>query len=237
MGTNMRIIFQKLYRQQFLSDEEYSCLMDYADQLRSASPESYLLFYERFAAILSREYNTFIPRFAYGIDDFYDYLLNKPELIEDLKSNSLSIDSFPYFLHDYLEHTYPYGLNNSSILSHLQLITVDTKRMELPEPRQKDLVIKYESANPYKETGLKSHFDRIGRYSFVSRLQSIRYLRGSKASEDRIEFVAGDCLGGIFTNKAKSIYYYIFLTEDNTAKAQNACQVLNLALYGSYIEV
>ena len=233
----MRLIFRKLYRQQFLGDEEYRCLMEYADHLRSVSPESYLLFHDRFATILSRDYNTFIPRFAYGIDDFYDYLLNKPELIEDLKSNSLSINSFPNFLHDYLEYTYPYGFDNSTILSHLEIIQLDTKSLELPEPRQKDLVIKYESANPYKETGLKSHFERIGRFSFVSRLQSIRYLRGSKASEDRIEFVAGDCLGGIFTNKAKSIYYYIFLTEDNTVKAQNACHVLNLALYGSYIEV
>jgi hypothetical protein len=109
--------------------------------------------------------------------------------------------------------------------------------LELPEPRQKVLVYKYETANPYKETGLKSHFDRIGRYSFVSRLQSIRYLRGSKASEDKIELISGDCLGGIFTNKEKSIYYYIFLTENNALKAKNACRVLNLALYGSYVEV
>ncbi|PKM77264.1 MAG: hypothetical protein CVU90_08130 [Firmicutes bacterium HGW-Firmicutes-15] len=234
----MRIIFRKLYRQQALSEEEYSNLMHYAEKLRSSSPESYLLFYERFAAILYRDYNTFIPRFAYGIDDFYDCLLNNPQLTEDLKSNSISIGAFPLYLHDYLEYTYPYGLDNFTILTHLELMKFDNaSSLELPEPRQKALVYKYESANPYKETGLKSHFDRIGRYSFVSRLQSIRYLSGSKASEDKIELLSGDCLGGIFTNKEKSIYYYIFLTENNALKAQNACRVLNLALYGSYVEV
>lgn len=234
----MRVVLRKLYRQQALNEEEYSSLMYYAEKLRSTSPESYLLFYERFAAILKWDYNTFIPRFACGIDDFYNYLLNQPELIEVLKTDSLSIDAFPIRLHDYLKYTYPHGLDNSTILVHLELMRFDNARsLELPIARNRPLVIKYESANPYKETGLKSHFDRIGRYTFVSRLQSVRYLRGSKASEDRIEVVAGDCLGGIFTNKAKSIYYYIFLTEDNAVKARNACQVLNLALYGSYVEV
>ncbi|MDD3365397.1 MAG: hypothetical protein PHZ03_10485 [Syntrophomonas sp.] len=234
----MRLIFRKMYRQQALSEEEYSNLMRYADELRSTSPESYLLFYERFAAILYRDYNTFVPRFAYGIDDFYDYLINRPDLINELKNNTLSIDAFPLCLHDYLVYTYPGGLDTSTILSHLEFMKFDnTSSLELPEPRQKALVYKYESANPYKETGLKSHFDRIGRYSFVSRLQSIRYLRGNKASEDKIELISGDCLGGIFTNKEKSIYYYIFLTEDNALKARNACRVLNLALYGSYVEV
>jgi hypothetical protein len=234
----MRVIFRKLYRQQGLSEEEYSDLMKYTEELRSASPESYSLFYERFATILHRDYNTFIPRFAYGIDDFYDYLLSKLEFMEDLKNNALSIKAFPLYLHDYLEYTYPYGLDTSTILTHLELMKFDNfSSLELPEPRQKVLVYKYETATPYKETGLKSHFDRIGRYSFVSRLQSIRYLRGSKASEDKIELISGDCLGGIFTNKEKSIYYYIFLTENNALKAKNACRVLNLALYGSYVEV
>ncbi len=234
----MRIILRKLYRQQGLSEEEYSIVMRYAEELRSTSPESYLLFYERFATTLYQDYQSYLPRFAYGIDDFYDYLLNKPELMEDLKSNSLTIDAFPLCLHDYLEYTYPYGLDTSTILPHLELMKFDNANSrELPEPRQKVLVYKYESANPYKETGLKSHFDRIGRYSFVSRLQSIRYLRGSKASEDKIELLSGDCLGGIFTNKEKSIYYYIFLTENNALKARNACRILNLALYGSYVEV
>ena len=234
----MRVILRKLYRQQALSEEEYGNLMGYAEELRSTSPDSYVLFYERFAAILHRDYNTFIPRFAYGIDDFYDYLLNKPELVEELKSNALSIEAFPLCLHDYLKYTYPYGLDASAILPHLELMKFDnTKSLELPEPRQKVIVYKFESANPYKEIGLKSHFDRIGRYSFVSRLQSIRYLRGSKASEDKIELLSGDCLGGIFTNKEKSIYYYIFLTENNDLKARTACRVLNLALYGSDLEV
>jgi hypothetical protein len=230
----MRIIFNKLYRQQALNEEEYSNLMRYAEELGSSSPESYLLFYERFATILYQDYHSYLPRFAYGIDDFYDYFINRPELMEDLKNNSLSLDAFPLCLQDYLEYTYPDGLDASTILPQLELMKLDnTKSLDLPEPRQKALICKYESANPYKETGLKSHFDRIGHYSFVSRLQSIRYLRGNKANEDKIELLSGDCLGGIFTNKEKSIYYYIFLTETHVIKAQNACRVLNLALYGS----
>lgn len=233
----MRIIFRKLYRQQALSPEEYGILMQYAEDLRTASPESYMLFSERFAAILYRDYNTFLSRFAYGMDDFYDYLLNNPKLRDTLKNNYLSIDDFPFYLHDYLEYTYPNGLINSTIITHLQLMPGENeKSLDLPEPRRKDLICKYESGNPYKETGLKSHFERIGRYSFVSRLQSIRYLRGNKANEDKIELLSGDCLGGIFTNKEKSIYYYIFLTEDNSLKASNACRILNMALYGSNIE-
>lgn len=53
----MRIIFNKVYRQQALNEEEYSILMLYAEELRSTSPESYLLFYERFATILYQDYH------------------------------------------------------------------------------------------------------------------------------------------------------------------------------------
>jgi hypothetical protein len=226
-----------LYRQQTLTEEEYSNLMGYAEELRTTSPESYLLFYERFAAILHRDYNTFIPRFAYGIDDFYDYLINKPDLINELENKNLSMDAFPVYLHEYLEYTYPDEITASSILPQLALVkAANSTDINLPQPRQRALICKYESANPYKEIGLKSHFDRIGRYSFVSRLQSVRYLRGRKASEDKIELLSEDCLGGIFTNKEKSIYYYIFLTENDAVKSRNACRALNLALYGSYVE-
>ena len=233
----VRVIVRKLYRHQALADQRYGNLMHYAEDLRNSSPQSYALFYERFAAILYQDYHTYLPRFAHGIDDLYEYLLNNPNLVAEIKANSFSVDRYPSYLHEYLHFSYPDGMMAASILPTLDFIKPDNDIFfNLPKPRSKSLICKYESGNPYKEKGLKSHFDRIGSYSFVSRLQSIRYLRGSKASEDRIELISGDCLGGIFTNKEKSIYYYIFLTENDPAKALNACRVLNGALYGNYVE-
>lgn len=233
----MRAILRKLYRHQALDDEEYSSLMNYADDLCHSSPESYALFYERFAALLFQDHYTYLPRFAYGSDDFYDFLLKNPDLLEDMRTNSLPLDLFPAHLHEYLRFAYGDRIEASSVHSRLEFIKPDhSSAFCLPEPRSKNIIIKYEGANPFKEIGLKSHFDRIGRYSFVSRLQSVRYLRGNKAREDKIEVVADDCLAGIFTNKEKSIYYYIFLTEKDPCKALHACQVLNEALYGSYTE-
>jgi hypothetical protein len=55
-------------------------------------------------------------------------------------------------------------------------------------------------------------------------------LTRNKAHADKIDFVGPDRLGGIFTNKQKSIYYYIYLTEQNEVKARNACRILHLAL-------
>lgn len=233
----MRPILRKLYRRQALNNEEYSLLMNYAEDLRHSSPYSYGLFYERFAMLLFQDYYTYLPRFAYGSDDFYDFLLHNSDILEELRNNSLPVDMFPAHLHEYLRFTYGDDIEASSVLSRLESIKPDKSNiLNLPEPRRKNVICKYEGANPYKEIGLKSHFDRIGRYSFVSRLQSVRYLRGNKAREDKIEVVSDDCLAGIFTNKEKSIYYYIFLTESDPAKAANACKVLNEALYGEYAE-
>jgi len=233
----MRVIFRKLYCHQSLNEGEYGRLMQYVDELLAVSPESYMLFYDRFAAILYLDYHTYLPRFAYGIDDVYNYLLNNPSLINELKTKPLSIDQFPSYMHEYLAYAYPNNIDASSILPQLEFMKPNnTESFDLPEPRRKTLICKYEEANPFKEIGLKTHFDRIGHYSFVSRLQSVRYLRNNKANEDKIEVVSGDCLGGIFTNKEKSIYYYIFLTENDNAKALNACRVLNQALYGNYAE-
>lgn len=230
----MREILRKLYRHQNIDEAEYAALMDYADELRTTSPESYQLFYQRFATILFLDYYTYLPRFAHGPDDLYNYLVSNPAILAALKIGPLAIDSFPPHLREYLQWSYPEGQVIGSLLPALDFITTDNAvSFALPSPRRRNLICKYEEANPYKELGLKSHFDRIGRYSFVSRLQSVRYLRGSKASEDKIETVSSDCLGGVFTNKEKSIYYYIFLTEADDIKAGNACQFLNQALYGN----
>jgi hypothetical protein len=231
----MRPIFRKLYRHQILSDEEYSALMHYAEDLRASSPQSYALFYERFALLLFQDHYTYLPRFAYGMDDFYNFILKNPDLIEELRSNALPLERFPRQFHEYLRFAYGEKVKPAAVLPRLEFMQTDnTDGFDLPEPRRKGIICKYEGANPYKEIGLKSHFGRISRYSFVSRLQSVRYLRGNKAREDKIEVLGADCLGGIFTNKEKSIYYYIFLTEQDLTKANNACRVLNEALYGNY---
>lgn len=229
----MRSILRKLYRGQDLNDEEYTSLTGYADELRANLPYSYQLFYERFAPILHRDYRVHLPRFYFGIDDVYDYLLSHPELIARLRTEPLDTALFPDHLHEYLLSDEGENALYTSLLPALEHMEHGRlENNEVPRPRLTDAVVKFESGNPLKETGLKAHFDRLIAFPFVSRLQSVRYLRGTKASQDKIEVITGDCLGGIFTNKEKSIYYYIFLTEDERSKAENACRLLNRTLYG-----
>lgn len=224
---------RKVQQKKPLAEAEYAQLMNYAEGLRWNDAQSYQLFYDLYADLLFRDYDTYLPRFRYGRDDFYDYLLQRPELIQQLASGGLAIASFPAYLHDYLVYTYGDEVTFTSIEPwHVLWAEDNNAQLVLPAPREKDPVYKYEDANPYKEPGLKSHFEKIGRYTFVSRIQSYRYLRGNKSNTDKIEVLSPDCLGGIFTNKEKSIYYYIFLTEANYPKAINACQVLNTSLYG-----
>lgn len=229
----MRIILRKIQQQRPLNDEEYAALSEYTEELRWNSPDAYLHFYGLFADLLALNYSIYLPRFRYGRDDFYDYLLQNSESINTLPEQFQVVDFFPLYLHEYLLEKYGPLLKRETILSLREALHQHTAdSLLLPVPRQRDPVYKYEDNNPYKELGLKNHFERIGRYSFVSRIQSYRYLRGNKASANKIELVSPDCLGGIFTNKEKSIYYYIYLTEDNEIKAINACRVLNRSLYG-----
>ena len=229
----MRAFIRRLYRRQFLNEEEMDSLRHYAERLRSTSLPSYELFYERYAPILHRDYNIHLPRSNYGVDDLYDFLLAHPALIDQLRTQPPDLAMFPVYLHDQFGSAQGLDVLYTTILPALEYIQAKAgAAQELPRPRLAELVVKFESGNPLKETGLKAHFDRLGGYSFISRLQSVRYLRGTKASQDRVEVISGDCLGGIFTNKAKSIYYYIYLTENDPAKAGQACRVLNRDLYG-----
>lgn len=233
----MRTVLRKLSRQQVLNPEELDRLMEYGGGLRAGSPPSYELFYERYAAILYHDYNVHLPRSNYSVDDLYDFLLAHPELARHLRAKPLDMAMFPVESHDYLGSAQGLDILYNTVLPALEYIqSLDPKTRDLPRPRLSELVIKYESGNPLKETGLKTHFNRLEAYSFISRLQSVRYLRGTKASQDRIDVIAGDRLGGIFTNKAKSIYYYIHLTENDRGKASHACRVLNRDLYGFIYE-
>lgn len=232
----MRAILRKLYRHQELTGEEYDRLMQYAQDLRQSFQPSYELFYQRFATILYQDYHISLPCFYYGIDDVFDYLISNPEVVKELSNKPYSLEIFPSYLQDYLQSTDSRDTLFNHVLPTLELINNEGNSGDLPRARSASLVCKFESANPLKETGLKAHFDRVGSYSFITRLQSIRYLRGAKASQDKFEVISGDCLGGIFTNKEKSIYYYAFLSENDLNKADNACRVLNGALYGYGLE-
>ncbi len=232
----MRAILRKLYRHQELTGEEYDRLMQYAQDLRQTYQPAYEQFYGRFAAILYQDYHVSLPYFNCGLDDVLDYLLSNPGLVGDLGNKPYDPEMFPPHLRDYLQSIDLQDTIYNHVLPTLELIKSRADIIDLPRPRNTSLVCKFETGNPLKEAGLKAHFDRVGSYSFVSRIQSVRYLRGSKASRDKFEVISADCLGGIFTNKEKSIYYYVFLTENDLNRANNACRVLNGALYGSHLE-
>jgi len=232
-AEEIRIITEKIKRQTRLDEDELLMLIAYAQRLRRKSYELYRSFYNLYADSLYREYGHCLTPFRYGRDDFYDYLRQNPDFLINHPQPFLTLDDFPAFLHEYL--LFSYGLTIAAQeVEALQKFLVSSPQVDwgLPASRQKEVVYKYEKGNSYKELGLKSHFEKIGRYDFVSRVQSYRYLRGNKSSTDKIEVLGPDYLGGIFTNKEKSIYYYIFLTESNYQKAVNACQMLNNELYG-----
>lgn len=229
----MRAIFAKLTRSQPLTDDEYARLIEYAGTLRTESPESYTLFYERYAALLKSHYATYLPRFACGIDDLVNFLLSRPDLLSCLQQGQVPFNLFPPSLQPYLQ----YLLGSDSGYHELQPLLQWFKQnpatiVQLPAPRENEIVYKYEDSNPYKEQGLKAHFDRLGRYSFITRLQTYRYLTRNRVGRDRIEYRNADQLGGIFSNKTKSIYYLIFLSEADNIKTKAAGKLLNSIFYG-----
>lgn len=226
------IVLQKINQHTLLNETEIARLTAYAERLRRKSSEVYRSFYDLYADILYRDYRLCLTCFRYGRDDFYDYLIQNPNFLLDHSEPILAVEDFPAFLHEYLNFIYGPAINLAEIETLQELLRGNTSVVsDLPAPRNKEVVYKYEDGNSYKELGLKSHFEKIGRYDFVSRVQSYRYLRGNKSSTDKIEVLGPDYLGGIFTNKEKSIYYYIFLTESNYQKAVNACRLLNNNFY------
>lgn len=230
----MRVLLRKLEQNQPLKESEYEQLLAYIEQIQSSSPETYALFCRQYRQALLKDHSHYLPLFPAGRDELSEFLIRFPQAVEEIGSIPASLSAFPANLHPYLLYM---AQTSAAVLQDLTTYTVKAQEISgtsvsLPQPRQGEVVYKFEDSNPFKEMGLKAHFDRLSRFSFITRLQSYRYLTGSKAARDRIETVDGQCLGGIFTNKEKSIYYYIFLSEDDLSKAQLACQVLNTALYG-----
>lgn len=221
----MRSIVKKLDRELPLSSDEYNRFMEYLEKLRRQSPQSYQLFYDRYASALLQEDAAGLPSLA-DLDDFINFLCLNPELIDQWENNTglFPLELQPFLV--YLKYSPDYRFKR-----WLGELFKDSQPQELPVSREKELVVKYEEANPNKETGIKAHFERLSRYPFISRLQTYRYLSRSKAVQDRIEYLRPDQLGGIFTNKEKSIYYYLYLTESNEKKARYACSFLNKIFY------
>lgn len=222
----MRRIIRKINRREKLTDTEYSELMQYIESLKLTSPPSYHLFYEKYAGLLYADYNTLISKYAWDMDELINYLTLNPDLFS---AANISITAFPIVAHPYLYDIF--NATTINIPAFWRDILLLHENSELPKPRTDNIIIKYEEANPYKEKGLKYHFERLANYAFINRIQSYRYLTGGKANLDRFDVIAPDCLGGIFTNKEKSIYYYLFLTEANIDKAKNAAKLLNQAFY------
>lgn len=228
----MRSILRKLNQGVELGADEYQQLIDYANHLMLNSPESYAVFYEQYAIQLYRDYYTLIPRFQHGWDDLINYLLEHPQALYLLEIESLPLQEFPKTLHPYLQYTFKQQVDSQVLQKLLRSLNRAVPNMELlPRPRQSEVVYKYEDDNSGKEIGLKSHFERLARYSFITRLQTYRYLTRTKAAVDKFEYIDDDRLGGIFTNKEKSIYYFVYLSESDPVKARNACRVLNIAFY------
>ncbi len=229
----MRAVLKKLDRLEDLDTGDYGLLMEYIQALRSNSVPSYQLFYQRYAQLLYHHYDTYLPAFDYDLNDIITLFSRHPKLLAAVQGSSLEWRAFPVqyqkVVRSFLEHP----LNRRfffELLRHLAIRPQLPK--ELPKARQGEAVFIFEDNNPYKEQGLKAHFDRLSRFEFVTRLQSIRYLNRGKAKQDRLEVLKPDCLGGIFTNKHKSIYYHLYLTEAVLYKAQQACVLINLACYG-----
>ena len=229
-GQAMRKLLRKLEQKTSLQADEFDQLLVYIDQLRQSTPESYTLFCQQYGGILYEQYATYLPRFPAGLDQLIEFVMRDSSARKALAALPATLGYFPPALHPYLLDRLQHDPRSLQSLDIPDVMAVDSSS-SLPKPREQSVVYKFEAANSNKEAGLKAHFDRLSRFTFVSRLQSYRYLTRHKATRDRIEVVDGQCLGGIFTNKEKSIYYYIFLTEDDLDKAHLACQTLNSALY------
>ena len=228
----MRSILKKLERHEDLTEQQYTQLMAYIERLRTESFESYAVFRQRYAHIMFKDYSTYLPCFLYGGDELVNFLLARPDLIPLLRRAPWPLEAFPSCYHPYLRYI-SRDPRELALWKRLleSLPDFAEKATPLPQPRQNPPDLVFEDGNPYKETGLKAHFDRLAGYEFVTRLQSYRYLAKGKAKADRIEYMAPDRLSGIFTNKHKSIYYYIYLSQADSDRAHNACRLLNLVFY------
>ncbi len=225
-------ILRKVKRHEPLTLKERQLLLNMTEHLVAFPNSCWKYFFEYYAQDLALYYHIFLPLFACDPDVVYDWLLRNPSLLNQLMNSGLTQKDYPPALADYLRYTFGPEITPQDVSPLIDYYQETLESGALPAPRTKPPVFKYEKNNPYKEAGLKNHFERLGRYSFVSRIQSYRYLSGGRAVTDRFEVFSDDTLSGIFSNKEKSIYYYVYLTEANLTRAKNACHLLNRVFYG-----
>ncbi|NMA63311.1 MAG: hypothetical protein GX964_04705 [Syntrophomonadaceae bacterium] len=229
----MRPILRKITDGVPLKAGEYERLLAYIEELRQVGGDSYRVFRENYGTKLGRDYGFYLSRYSAGGADLVEYLAANPSVVRAMQEEPVPVASFPPWLRDYLLNEYGLYLKAGQIgdlLSWLRRERITA--VGLPRGREGEAVLVYEEGNPYKETGLKQHFENIARRSFVTRVVSIRYLTRNKARADGFKVRGDDCLSGIFTNREKSIYYLVYLTEADAGKAENACKLLNQVFYG-----
>lgn len=229
----MRSILKKIKSYAELSASEWEQLFAYIEYLGQTSGESYRLFRQEYGSILSGRHHIYLPLFYYGADALADFVGQNYPLLRAQGHAPLDWRLLPQPLHPYVRHHF--AEDNRVVLWEDILKFFPARAapdFTLPVPRHQDLVTIYEEGNPHKESGLHLHWQRLRCYSFISRLQTYRYLTKHKAKQDRFRFLTAEKLSGIFTNQDKSIYYFVYLTEADKIKAQNACQLLNQMFYG-----
>lgn len=223
-------ILRKIKNHFPLNSEEKKKLLLEIEHLNNFPNPAWIYFFNFYSDDLASQ-GIIVPLFPCDLDTVYSWLLANPDLIEILKHSYIQRKDYPIELADFLSYTFGNYLRAEDFPQLMAYYHENIDADTLPISRSKPPTFKYEEGNPYKEIGLKNHFERIARYSFVSRLQSFRYLNGRLASMDRFEVFSDNMLSGIFTNKEKSIYYYVYLTERNQQRAENACRLLNRVFY------
>lgn len=231
----MRPILRKVINHIPLDATEYQQLLEYVERLREQGEESYHVFRANYGASLARDYALYLSRFSAGRAEMIQYLAGNPGVVKALRHGPLPVNEFPARFRDYLQAEYGEYLEAKQVGDILDWL--DRQMVfaaGLPRKREGEAVLVYETGNPHKEWGLEYHFERIARHPFVTRIVSVRYLSRNKARADRFEVRGDDRLAGIFTNREKSIFYLVYLTEADSRKAENACKLLNLVFYDRY---
>jgi len=230
----LRAILKKVKQQTELSPSEWERLLVYIENLGQTSGESYGLFRMEYGFFLSGHYQFFLPEFYYGADHLADFIGQNYAFLSIQAQVPLDLALFPSELHPYVKRHFMTDAHPALWGELLALFPpLEATGTALPIPRAQRLVTIYEESNPRKETGLRLHWQRLHFYSFITRLQSYRYLTKNKAKQDCFRVLTPEKLRGIYTNREKSIYYFVYLTEADKIKAQNACKLLNHVFYDS----
>ncbi len=231
----MRAILKKIKTLSALDPSEFAALVAYIEHLGQTSLASYSLFYSEYSSKLIKQYNLRIPKYYFGADEIVNYCVQNIANLTAAKNMALHSFPFPHSYSSFIEQICSQEQNDFVVADLLNMFAIDPEENNIyPSPRQTDIVKIFEDGNAKKETGLDFHFKRLQNYSFISRIQTIKYLQKHKATKDCFKTNAPDKIRGIYTNNQKSVYYLVYLTEADPKKAANACRLLNRMFYNTY---